>query len=81
MARGLLPPPRRAGHGAHDDSEHLDRLQSVRRWQAEGLTLARIGRRLAAPATVPVREPVPTAWRGYWIGPEVRVCVRADLLR
>lgn len=46
QAKGLLPPPRRAGRVALYDDDHLDRLERIRGLQAKGLTLATIRRLL-----------------------------------
>jgi DNA-binding transcriptional MerR regulator len=47
QARGLLPPPRRAGRVAWYGREHLERLGRIRALQARGLSLATIKRLLA----------------------------------
>lgn len=78
IARGLLPPPRKGGPGAHYGPEHLERLRQIRAWQAEGLTLAEIGHRLAAQESRPVVPLEKTAWWCYPVAPEVTVYVRAD---
>lgn len=78
IARGLVPPPRKAGPGAHYGEEHLQRLRQIQTWQAEGLTLAEIAQRLAGPGT-PTRPALErTAWWSYTVAPEVMVHVRAD---
>jgi len=46
QARGLVPPPRRAGRVAYYDDTHLDRLERIRSLQTRGLTLATIRRLL-----------------------------------
>jgi len=60
IARGLLPPPRKAGRGACYGPEHLERLQQVQSLQKRGLMLAQIAQILqtGAQAVVPP-EPVP----------------------
>lgn len=50
QGRGLLPPPRRAGRVALYGEHHLERLRRIRTLLAEGLSLALIGRVLAAEA-------------------------------
>ena len=47
QAKGLLPPPTRAGRVGWYHEEHLDRLLEIRRLQSRGLTLAVIGRLLS----------------------------------
>jgi demethylmenaquinone methyltransferase/2-methoxy-6-polyprenyl-1,4-benzoquinol methylase len=44
QAKGLLGPPRRVGRVALYDEDHLERLRRIRALQAEGLSLAVIGR-------------------------------------
>ncbi len=44
QGRGLLPPPERRGRVAIYGDGHLERLQRIRRWLKEGLTLAVIRR-------------------------------------
>jgi len=46
-SRGLLPPPVREGRIAWYDESHVERLADIRRLQAQGLTLATIGRLLS----------------------------------
>lgn len=46
QSRGLLDPPRREGRIAWYGSAHLERLARIRELQAQGLTLATIGRLL-----------------------------------
>lgn len=47
QGRGLLPPPARRGRIAHYGREHVDRLERIRGLQAQGLSLAAIGRLLS----------------------------------
>jgi DNA-binding transcriptional MerR regulator len=47
QAKGLLPPPTRAGRVGWYHDEHLDRLIEIRRLQSRGLSLAVIGRLLS----------------------------------
>ena len=77
IARGLLPPPIRAGRGACYGPEHREALERIRRLQARGLTLAEIARRLAGEAP---RDglPKPSPWWSYPIAEDVLVWVRAD---
>lgn len=79
IARGLLPPPLKAGPGACYGEEHLRRLQQIRAWQAEGLTLSEIGHRLAGMETK--RPPVleRSSWWSYHPASDVVVYVRADV--
>ena len=39
---GLIAKPKGVGRGAHYDSAHLDQLLEIKKWQAAGLSLARI---------------------------------------
>ena len=77
IARGLVPGPRKAGRGATYGEEHIERIEEIRRWQAQGLTLAEIGRKLAGETR---QSPIvaPTAWWRYDIQPDVIVQVRGD---
>ena len=47
QAKGLLPPPTRAGRVGWYHDEHLDRLAEIRRLQSRGLSLAVIGKLLS----------------------------------
>ena len=47
QGRGLLPPPTRRGRIALYGRDHVDRLERVRALQAQGLSLAAIGRLLS----------------------------------
>jgi DNA-binding transcriptional MerR regulator len=62
--RRLLPPPAREGRIAWYGTEHLERLRRIRDLQAEGLTLALIGRVLAGdldPSDAPLAAAVAAA--------------------
>jgi DNA-binding transcriptional MerR regulator len=77
IARGLLPPPARAGRGACYGPEHREGLARIKRLQARGLTLAEIARRLGG-ETRRDGLPVPSAWWCYPIERDVVLWVRAD---
>ena len=47
QGRGLVPPPARRGRTAHYGPEHVKRLERIRCLQAQGLSLAAIGRLLS----------------------------------
>jgi len=48
QAKGLLPPPRRVKRSAVYSEEHLERLETIRKYQSQGFTLALIKRLLAS---------------------------------
>jgi DNA-binding transcriptional MerR regulator len=78
IARGLLDGPSKAGRGAVYSTEHLARLEKIKKMQAEGRMLVEIARDLndgpPAEATVP-----PSAWWQYVIQEDVMVWVRGDV--
>ncbi len=67
QGRGLLPAPARRGRTAHYGREHLDRLERVRSLQAQGLSLAAIGR-LVSGELGPSDEPLVAAVAGAGTG-------------
>lgn len=77
IARGLVPGPSKAGRGAAYGPVHLERLRQIRDWQARGLTLTEIARRLAGPDRA-VLQAEPVAWWHYAVAEDVTVLVRAD---
>ncbi|GBD36590.1 hypothetical protein HRbin36_01715 [bacterium HR36] len=77
IARGLLPGPVKAGRGAWYGEEHVRRIEAIRRWQRQGLTLAEIAARLTGNA--PPAQLTPTTWWSYAIAPDVVVQVRAGI--
>jgi len=78
IARGLLPPPRKAGRGACYGPEHLERLELVRQLQGQGLMLAEIAQRLEQGEEAPaLPEPAP-CW-AFHVSEEITVLVRADV--
>ncbi|RME92511.1 MAG: MerR family transcriptional regulator [Verrucomicrobia bacterium] len=79
IARGLLPPPLKAGPGACYGEEHLRRLKQIRAWQAEGLTLAEIGHRLTGAETAATPRLERTSWWSWQPADDVVVYVRADV--
>jgi DNA-binding transcriptional MerR regulator len=77
ISRGLLAGPLKAGHGAEYSSEHVDRVERIKRLQAEGKTLLEISRVLES-APRPANLNAPTAWWQHAIERDVMVSVRAD---
>jgi DNA-binding transcriptional MerR regulator len=77
IARGLLAGPLKAGRGADYGQEHMERLERIKRLQAEGKTLIEISRRLE-PSPREVNLDAPAAWWQYAIETDVMVSVRAD---
>lgn len=76
ITRGLVPGPRRAGPHAAYGPEHVKALETIKRLQLAGLTLAQIRQELAgrvASKTLP--EPAP--WLSYALTEDVVVMVRA----
>lgn len=78
IARGLVPGPSKAGRGAAYGPEHLERLRQIRDWQARGLMLAEVARRLAGPSRAALQGQ-PAAWWHYEVAEDVTVQVRADV--
>ena len=78
IARGLLGGPIKAGRGAAYSSEHLARLERIKNLQAEGRTLAEIGRILGGAEPEPAAAG-PTAWWQHAVAEDVVVWMRADL--
>jgi len=77
IARGLLPPPNKAGRGASYGEEHLRRIGEIRQLQSKGLTLAEISRKLTG-ETQTKGTIVPTMWWMYQLAPDVILQVRSD---
>jgi DNA-binding transcriptional MerR regulator len=73
IARGLLAGPAKVGRGATYTGDHLQRVEQIKKWQAEGRMLSEIGRELAGPPDAV--EPVP--WLHYPIAEDLVVHVRA----
>jgi len=67
QGRGLLPPPARRGRIAHYGPEHIERLERIRGLQAQGLSLAAIGRLLSGELD-PRDEPLLAAVAGAGAG-------------
>lgn len=67
QGRGLLPAPARRGRTAHYGEEHVRRLERIRGLQAQGLSLAAIGRLLAGELD-PRDEPLLAAVAGAGAG-------------
>lgn len=78
IARGLVPGPRKAGRAASYGEEHLERIQEIRAWQTDGLTLAEIEPKLLGEPTGDA-VPQPTAWQCYQLDADVTVNVRAGV--
>ena len=78
IARGLVSAPLRRGRGALYGQEHLQRLRTIRKLQAEGLTLQDIGLQLhSAPPAHAI--PAPVSYWLYAVADDVLVNVRADV--
>ncbi|MCL4692126.1 MAG: MerR family transcriptional regulator [Candidatus Hydrogenedentes bacterium] len=79
IAKGLVPPPLRAGRDAAYGQDHLDALHRIREGQRAGLTLNRMRHELAAePARSSSNLPEPECWWDYPIARDVRVNIRGD---
>jgi len=77
IARGILAGPLKVGRGADYGSEHVERLERIKRLQSEGKMLAEISQLLEeAPRAVSLAAPA--AWWQYTIDGDVTVSVRAD---
>jgi DNA-binding transcriptional MerR regulator len=77
ISQGILDPPLRAGRQAAYGDEHLARLRQIRQLQREGLTLADIRVRFAAPGDA-AEVKLPEAWAAYHLSPDVTVMVKSD---
>jgi DNA-binding transcriptional MerR regulator len=76
ITRGLLPPPASLGRGAAYTSQHLERLELIKKWRAEGLMLAEIAGKLAGDKGE-AGLPEASAWWSYRLEEDVLVWVRA----
>jgi DNA-binding transcriptional MerR regulator len=76
IARGLLQGPVKAGRDAEYSRDHLQRLEEIKKLQAEGRTLTAIGQLLIGPAPA-IAAPQPAAWWQYVVTDEVMVWVKA----
>lgn len=87
VQEGLLPAPFGVGRGDHYGPVHLERIQQVRAFQEQGLSLDEIRATLATgdrPAAAAMRAPVasvPSAavWRRMPLTPGVELHVSSDL--
>ncbi len=78
IARGLLKGPLKAGRGATYGPDHLERLQQIKRLQAQGRTLGEVEAILAADsATTPNVDASP--WWRYEVAEDIVVMARADV--
>jgi len=77
IARGLLNGPAKAGRGAAYTSEHVARLDRIKKLQSEGHTLSQIARILAGRVSASAVSR-PTAWWQHAIAGDVVVWVRGD---
>jgi DNA-binding transcriptional MerR regulator len=76
IARGLLNGPVKSGREAEYTGAHLERIDRIKKLQAQGRTLAEIGYLLNEPAQKSA-APEPQAWWQYAIGDDVMVWVKA----
>ena len=75
IARGLVSGPDKAGRSTAYRKSHLKQIKQVQRFQDQGLTLAEIAQRLAAPAdSAPLPES--NVWRHYSVADDLVVMVR-----
>lgn len=78
IAKGLLDSPVKAGRGAAYTTEHLDRLEKIKKLQAEGKMLVEIVHVLSGgPGAQQTATPSP--WWQYVIEEDVTVWVRSDV--
>src|SRR5437868_14346256 len=75
IARGLLNGPLKAGRGASYTAEHLERLEEIKRLQAEGRVLNEIAQIVAGGPPGQGIAP-PTAWGQHALAGDLRVGVR-----
>jgi DNA-binding transcriptional MerR regulator len=78
IARGLLDGPLKAGRGASYTSEHLERLEEIKRLQAEGRVLTEIAQILGGGPPPQIAAP-PTSWWQHVIEDDVVVWVRTEV--
>jgi DNA-binding transcriptional MerR regulator len=76
IARGLLDGPFKGGRSAAYASEHLARLERIKKLQSQGRTLSEIERIIAGPRAKAV-APAPTTWWQHAIAEDVVVWVKA----
>ncbi|HEV3202461.1 MAG TPA: helix-turn-helix domain-containing protein [Bryobacteraceae bacterium] len=79
IARRVLNGPVKAGRGAVYGPEHLERLQQIQRLQAEGRTIAEIGRTLDGNPPEFHAQTSPAAWWQHVVADDVTVWVRDGL--
>ena len=72
IARGLLDGPVKAGRGAVYTAEHLARLETIKKLQAEGRMLAEIAHDLNGGPAAPAASP-PAPWWQYAIQEDVMI--------
>ncbi len=78
IARGLLMGPGKAGRGAEYSVEHLERLEKIKKLQAEGLMLAEIAQLLEERESARRGAP-PSQWWQHIVADDIAVWVRADV--
>lgn len=78
IARGLLNGPVKAGRGAEYTQDHLDRLERIKRMQAEGQMLSAIAQALTG-AEPERTAPAPAPWWQHALADDVVVWTRADM--
>src|ERR1700683_3704952 len=76
IARGLLSEPAKAGRVAEYTTEHVVRLERIKRLQADGHTLLEIGRILSGPSAAKSVMELPTAWWQHAIADDVIMWVK-----
>ena len=78
IARGLLEGPVKAGRGAVYTAAHLERLEKIKTFQAEGRMLSEIAPLLAnGDAAQPTVQP--SAWWQHAISDDVLIWTRSDV--
>ena len=77
ITRGLLNGPLKAGRGAAYGSEHMKRLERIKRLQSEGRALTEIAHILGGKPRARNAVP-PVSWWQHVIQDDVMVWVRAD---
>jgi DNA-binding transcriptional MerR regulator len=77
ISRGLLDGPAKSGRAAGYTEDHLERLEEIRRLQAQGLTLAEVGQRLLNPQPTEMIAAAP--WWQYDVAEDVKVWVQAGV--
>ncbi len=76
ISRGLMNGPVKGGRDAAYTADHLERLEAIKRGQAEGRTLSEMALGLQGGAE---DTPAPAAWWQHAVADDVTVWVKAEI--